>query len=54
MDCIVHGILQARVLQWTAIPWWKGWEEVAESAGAAQIYPFFIEHTPVIHRLKRL
>ena len=35
-------------------PWWKGWEEVAESAGAAQIYPFFIEHTPVIHRLQRL
>ena len=39
MDCIVHGILQARILEWVAFPFSKGssqpryWTQVSHIAG---------------------
>ena len=27
MDCIVHGILQARILEWVAIPFSRGFPD---------------------------
>ena len=39
MDCIVHGILQARILEWVAVPFSRGssqcrdWTQVSRIAG---------------------
>ena len=39
MDCTVHGILQARILEWVAIPFFRGssqprdWTQVPHIAG---------------------
>ena len=39
MDCIVHGILQARILEWVAVPFSRGssqprdWTQVSHIAG---------------------
>ena len=39
MDCTVHGILQARILEWVAIPFFRGssqprdWTQVSHIAG---------------------
>ena len=37
MDCIVHGILQARVLEWAAFPFSRGSSQPRDRTGASRL-----------------
>ena len=42
MDCIVHGILQAGILEWVALPYSRGSSQPRDQAQASHIEDGFL------------
>ena len=44
MDCTVHGILQARILQWVAVPFSRGSSQPREPNSHCGRIPYRLSH----------